>query len=384
MSEELNITVKSSGDKKYSVSISPQATILELKEKIATESDVPAGNQRLIYSGRVLKDADTVENYKIQSGHTIHLVRSGASRPSPSAAASSVPAEASAAAPSNIASGQGGAAQNPFLALTNLQNLGYNVPMPPASMFGSDGGMTSMPDENSIADMLEQPGVQSMMNQMLSDPAMIDMMIQQSPQLRNMGPMAREMLQSDYMRQMLTNPQMLRSVLAMNRAMGGASAPGGSFPAPGPTGLDTSTTESTNGASSGATDTNANPTTLPADGAGALPNPFAAFLQAASGANGGDQSQNPLGGLFGAFPPPAAGGANPNPFLNPDLLNLFMGGNALAQQPLDNRPPEERYESQLRQLNDMGFSDFERNVTALRRSGGSVQGAVEALLSGNI
>jgi ubiquilin len=50
--------------------------------------------------------------------------------------------------------------------------------------------------------------------------------------------------------------------------------------------------------------------------------------------------------------------------------------------PPDNRPPEERYADQLRQLNDMGFYDFDRNIAALRRSGGSVQGAVEHLLSG--
>jgi ubiquilin len=51
--------------------------------------------------------------------------------------------------------------------------------------------------------------------------------------------------------------------------------------------------------------------------------------------------------------------------------------------PADSRPPEERYEDQLRQLNDMGFFEFERNVQALRRSGGSVQGAIEFLLSGS-
>jgi ubiquilin len=49
--------------------------------------------------------------------------------------------------------------------------------------------------------------------------------------------------------------------------------------------------------------------------------------------------------------------------------------------PADTRPPEERYADQLRQLNDMGFFDFDRNVEALRRSGGSVQGAIEQLLT---
>jgi ubiquilin len=57
------------------------------------------------------------------------------------------------------------------------------------------------------------------------------------------------------------------------------------------------------------------------------------------------------------------------------------GAAAAPPAPADNRPPEERYADQLRQLNDMGFFDFDSNVTALRRSGGSVQGAVEYLLS---
>ena len=63
------------------------------------------------------------------------------------------------------------------------------------------------------------------------------------------------------------------------------------------------------------------------------------------------------------------------------LANLPGGPGGGAAAPVDTRPPEERYEAQLRQLNDMGFVEFERNIEALRRSGGSVQGAVEYLLS---
>jgi ubiquilin len=77
--------------------------------------------------------------------------------------------------------------------------------------------------------------------------------------------------------------------------------------------------------------------------------------------------------------------------MNPEMMQQMMqmltgpgaGTGAGAGGPVsppDNRPPEERYAEQLRQLNDMGFYDFERNVAALRRSGGSVQGAIEHLL----
>ena len=123
------------------------------------------------------------------------------------------------------------------------------------------------------------------------------------------------------------------------------------------------------------------------------PNPFAAAAQ-----NPMFQSllQNPqlMQQMMQSFLPPA----NPSdpssppqqqqPAANP-FASLFgpggfgaFGAPPQQQQPPDTRPPEVRYEDQLRQLNDMGFYEFERNVEALRRAGGSVQGAVEYLLQG--
>lgn len=101
----------------------------------------------------------------------------------------------------------------------------------------------------------------------------------------------------------------------------------------------------------------------------------------------GNAAANPFAALF-----PGAGGAQPgNPFgVSPEQMMQMMqmlgggagagGGAGGSPAPPDNRPPEERYAEQLRQLNDMGFFDFDRNVAALRRSGGSVQGAIEHLL----
>jgi ubiquilin len=100
-----------------------------------------------------------------------------------------------------------------------------------------------------------------------------------------------------------------------------------------------------------------------AGGAGA--NPFAAMGQppAGGGAAGQPPANNPFAALFG---PGGFGG----------------GGFGAPAAPADTRPPEEVYETQLRQLNEMGFYEFDRNVSALRRSGGNVQGAIEYLLNG--
>ena len=53
---------------------------------------------------------------------------------------------------------------------------------------------------------------------------------------------------------------------------------------------------------------------------------------------------------------PFAGGFNPFMFGNMDNF-----GAPESQAPQDDRPPEVRYEEQLRQLNEMGFTDYDRN-----------------------
>ena len=99
---------------------------------------------------------------------------------------------------------------------------------------------------------------------------------------------------------------------------------------------------------------------------------------------------NPLAALFNnPAMNPFMGGAGADAFGGAGSLGAFgnafggagAGMGAGQQAPADTRPPEERYAEQLRQLNDMGFYEFERNVEALRRTGGSVQGAVEYLLT---
>jgi len=52
-----------------------------------------------------------------------------------------------------------------------------------------------------------------------------------------------------------------------------------------------------------------------------------------------------------------------------------------SQQQQQQEPPELRYRVQLEQLNDMGFTDKQANLRALEVTGGSVQLAIERLLS---
>lgn len=306
------------------------------------------------------------------------------------------------------------------------------------------------PDTETMLNMLENPQFQSTINEALQNPAMIDMMIQQNPMLRDMGPGVRQMMQSPEFRRMLTDPNSIRQMMQMQRAMGGgAGGPGGgAFPAPGVTNTtpeENRAGDNPQGNAGTAPPPAFNPFMPPALGAG---NPFAALFggnanqganapsttpagETGQGATGGTaqgetpqvggQGQPAMPNLFSFMNPAMFGGQeggqeggqpgmnpfNPqqNPFLrDPALLSQVMqgmggapgeaganplaglfgggGGFGMPPAPQDNRPPEERYAEQLRQLNDMGFYEFERNIEALRRTGGSVQGAVNYLLGG--
>ncbi|EPS41405.1 hypothetical protein H072_4699 [Dactylellina haptotyla CBS 200.50] len=450
--ETISFTVKSIADTKIPMTINPFISVADLKQKLAEPSSIPADRQRLIYSGRVLKDDQTVASYKIQNGHTVHLVKGAAS--TASAARGSVGGSSASTSAAGAAGGSssGGAPtpQLPSMAagtgMNPLSRLTNHIPLPSADMFGPDGGMGPPPDPEQVLGMMESPEVRASMNALLQNPALLDSLIQSNPMLQAMGPEARRMMQSEEFRRMMTDPGIFRQMTQMQRAMGvgpfgrgmfggaGGAGGAGAFPAPGVTDQTPADqqqqgqNEQAAGNAGGAAGQNP----------GMPMNPFAALFNPLGGANpmgtppaagaGGAAGNPPLNpfmflnpALFGGAQPPTPGQAqtpsggdqaaasglgtppggqqqqNPfNPFMPPGLdlnqlqnmmqvLGMAPGGaggafGAPAAAP-DNRPPEEIYADQLRQLNDMGFFDFDRNVTALRRSGGSVQGAVEYLLS---
>ena len=92
-----------------------------------------------------MKDEETLAFYKVQSGHTVHLVKGAASNQR--ASAGSVGGSGSSAArpgqaqtprvPTNIAAGAG---NNPLAGLTGARYAGL-APLPNADIFGPDGGV---------------------------------------------------------------------------------------------------------------------------------------------------------------------------------------------------------------------------------------------------
>ncbi|GAA6038882.1 hypothetical protein JCM8097_000550 [Rhodosporidiobolus ruineniae] len=390
MSESLTLNIKGPQDLKLSVTVdSAEVTVVDLKRKVAEAAgdDFPADGQRLIFSGRILKDEDPLSKYGVKNGNAIHLVKGARPAGAASTSAGNTRSSEAAGVPSNFAAGQQ-IAGNPLAPLLNAQYAGALGGFNPFAEMGINPN-----DPNYLQNMMNSPEAQAQMNRLLSDPAIVDQIIASNPQLQQMGPMVRQMMQSEQFRQFLANPQLMQQMAGMMGG-GGAGGAGGAFPPPGAFGWGsgaqgqqgqqqgaggvapglfnpwgntpaaaTPSSDSTAAAGAGT------PGAGNAAAGGAAPpfNPFAMFgggggAGGAGGAGGMDpmaalaqlQAMGGLGGLGGGF-----GGA---------------GAGAPQQS------PEERYAVELEQLRGMGFTDATRNVRALLAAGGFVEGAIAWLL----
>lgn len=63
--QEINISIKYTNGQSFPVIIQKDedTTVLEMKQQIETQSQIPANDQRLIFKGKVLKDELTIEEY---------------------------------------------------------------------------------------------------------------------------------------------------------------------------------------------------------------------------------------------------------------------------------------------------------------------------------
>lgn len=68
------IYVRPSNGVNQTYEVSPLTTVLELKNLIAAETNIPAERQRLIFAGTTLEDDRTIASYNIQLEATIHLI----------------------------------------------------------------------------------------------------------------------------------------------------------------------------------------------------------------------------------------------------------------------------------------------------------------------
>ncbi len=73
---EISVKVKCSNETAFSVTVDSSSSVSVLKNLIEKHfgdaTPTPAGSQRLIFAGKVLKDDESLESYKLMEGNTYY------------------------------------------------------------------------------------------------------------------------------------------------------------------------------------------------------------------------------------------------------------------------------------------------------------------------
>ena len=190
----MHLIIKGSSNKVFEVDVDDEATVLDLKNKISeAQSDIAASSIRLIYSGKVLSDSNTLKSYDLKDGHSIHMVVAK-SRPSTVRTPSSGPTTEEMPVPPPQPQAQPNS--NPMPNFAGLNG------MDPLSMFGGF-------DMNSMNQLINSPLFTNMMDQMIDNPEILSQMLANNPLFAN-NPM---------MQSIASNPEMFRQQLIMMRQM---------------------------------------------------------------------------------------------------------------------------------------------------------------------
>ncbi|XP_002129159.2 ubiquilin-1 [Ciona intestinalis] len=205
--ETIKITLKTPKEKQE-FTVSPKISVKDLKVEVSKKFNATTEQLVLIFSGKILKDAETIDHHMIKNGHTVHLVIKSASRAQPTppppttTQASDAPTSQSSnsSLPFNLGS-MGG--------LSGLGAMGLDSPNFMEMQQQMQREMLSNPEM--LQRMMDNPLVQNMM----SNPEIIRNMMSNNPQMQQL------MERNPEITHMLNNPQLMRQTmeLARNPAM---------------------------------------------------------------------------------------------------------------------------------------------------------------------
>jgi len=230
---------------KRTVEVRGNSDVKDFREKVAAAfdcTDVEA--VCLIFAGKILKDADTLESHNIKDGMTVHLVikqsKNSSNPASPASNAPASPASPATSATGNPASPSAGSTSAPSpgappagndAAANPFGSLGLSGPNPFGSLAGLSGlsGMTAFgapgggannlqemqrnmmreigSNPESVRQILDNPMVQ----QLMQNPDVMQSLMMANPQMREL------MERNPEITHMLNNPELMRQTMEMAR-----------------------------------------------------------------------------------------------------------------------------------------------------------------------
>ncbi|KAI6182888.1 hypothetical protein M3Y97_00429000 [Aphelenchoides bicaudatus] len=315
--------------------VAEDVTVEKAKELLAEKLNHPKERVTLIFSGKILKDPDTVTSYGIKDGMVVHMVLRAASQPA--APASTTPAPSSTTAPSATTT-----QASPLEGLFNSPHIQQQA-------------QQLMGNPEAMRELMSQP----MMQNVLSNPDVLRSLIQDNPQIQQLSfkliiqrqPELGHLLNDpDIIRQTM---EMIRNPTAFNEMMRNhdqairnlQGIPGGEaalqrlyqdVQEP----LLNSTLGSLSGNPFASTNSDQdNAVSVPeVENAEALPNPWGGSNTGSQqrAASGGSNTENPLANLFGSLGGGARGGSN---LFSPEMMNALGANGGQISNLLQNVNP---------------------------------------------
>ncbi|KAF3839536.1 hypothetical protein F7725_018253 [Dissostichus mawsoni] len=344
------ITVKTPNGKE-DISISEDSSVSEFKQEVSKKFEAQQDQLVLIFAGKILKDGDPLKQHGIKDGLTVHLViktvpKSTGDGPSQTSSNYGNPPSYSSITtnPTVADRAEGGMSQTPAQTANPMGGLGdlsglLGLGMGSSSFMEMQQQVQSqlMSNPTMLTQMMGNPMVQNMM----SNPDLMRQVLAGNPQMQNLmdsnpdvssmfnNPELMRRIQSPETLSMLTNPRAMQALTQIQQ------------------GLQTLQTEAPGFLSR----LSPGGLTVPPVTGGSIPqvNPQPPAMTTASSPS---QQQ-----------------------LMQQMLQMFSEGGPSLQG------PEDRFRHQLEQLNTMGFVDRAANLQALTATGGDLNAAIERLIN---
>ncbi|AWO96074.1 putative ubiquilin-4 [Scophthalmus maximus] len=356
------VTIKTPQGKEE-IAISEDSSVAQFKQEVSKRFEATQEQLVLIFTGKILKDGDTLKQNGIKNGHTVHLViksalkstggsasQTSSSSASPqqntttSSSTSSSTSTSSSSSSFTVAdSTSGGTSQNPtqppeMSDLSGLLGLSMG-----SSNFMQEAQRQMMSNPQMMSQLMGNPMVQNVMSnpdlmrQMFAGNSPMQQLIGRDPEMSRMfnNPELMRQMQSPETLSMLTNPRAMQALVQIQQGLQTLQAEVPGF----------MTSLSPQGVTVPPTSGDRGPAEIPPSAAAGLG----------------------LGSGSGSSPPEQQ--------LMQQMLQMFAGGGPSLQA------PEVRFQPQLDQLNAMGFINREANLQALIATGGDVNAAIERLLA---
>ncbi len=219
---------------KVAAKVNPGDLVAKVKEDLAALVGVAAGDQQLVFKGKILKDSETFGAYNLKAGDTIHLVPRSRARTTTNATTpqqSSTPPAAVGTNPvtpnnssttgrapalPNIFANASGGGNNLFSGLfpsmANAQgNQGSSNAFGGLGLGGLGGGNLQQMREQlrQNPEMVEQMMNSPLMQSLLENPSIMEGMMQNNPQVQQI------MEQNPELRHILSDPETMRQTMRM-------------------------------------------------------------------------------------------------------------------------------------------------------------------------